>query len=33
MRTKKYKDNKWNLNVPKIIDNAIIGYSMRDEDR
>ncbi len=22
----KYKDNRWNLNVPKIIDNAIIGY-------
>jgi hypothetical protein len=23
----KSKDNKWNLNLPKIIDNAIIGYS------
>lgn len=23
---KKYLDNKWNRNIPKIIDNAIIGY-------
>jgi len=24
---KQYLDNKWNTNIPKIIDNAIIGYS------
>lgn len=24
---KKYIDNKWNTNIPKIIDNAIIGYN------
>lgn len=24
---KQFKDNKWNLNIPKIIDNSIIGYS------
>jgi len=24
---KQYEDNKWNLNIPKIIDNSIIGYS------
>ena len=27
-----YEDDKWNLSVPKIIDNAIIGYSKRGED-
>lgn len=30
---KEYKDNKWNLNIPKIVDNAIIGYGKRGDDK